>query len=100
MNLLGGLAEFAVKRWQFTVLLFLMFGSCVSIAKYINLLETRDDITGLHRTQKAIYQLLFVISASSLMCMSCTLFTEYISSRNQHSTMFYQITAATVLLFA
>ncbi len=27
MNMLGGLAEFAVKRWQFTVLLFLMFAA-------------------------------------------------------------------------
>jgi len=27
MNFLGGLAEFAVKRWQFTVLLFLMFAA-------------------------------------------------------------------------
>jgi len=27
MNFLGNLAEFSVKRWQFTVLLFLMFGA-------------------------------------------------------------------------
>ena len=27
MNFLGKLAEFSVKRWQFTVLLFLMFGA-------------------------------------------------------------------------
>ena len=27
MNFVGKLAEFSVKRWQFTVLLFLMFGA-------------------------------------------------------------------------
>ena len=80
-------------------MLFLMFGSCVSISKYINLLDAGSDITVLQRTQKTIYQVLFVISAASLLCMSCTLFTEYMSTRQQHTSLFYQIAAASILLF-
>jgi len=80
-------------------MLFLMFGSCVSISKYINLIEVSGDITGLRRTQKNIYQLLFIVSAACLLCMSCTLFTEYLSTRDQHGIRFYKIAAATVLLF-
>ncbi len=80
-------------------MLFLMFGSCVSISKYINLLDATDQTTGLNNQRRGIFQLLFVMSAASLLCMSCTLLTEYLDTRSQHQSLFYQIAAASVLLF-
>ena len=80
-------------------MLFLMFGSCVSISKHINLLDASGNTTASGNRQGVIYQLLFVMSAASLLCMSCTLLTEYLETRSQHQSLFYQIAAATVLLF-
>ncbi len=80
-------------------MLFLMFGSCVSISKHINLLDASGNTTASGNRQGVIYQLLFVMSAASLLCMSCTLLTEYLETRSQHQSSFYQIAAATVLLF-
>ena len=80
-------------------MLFLMFGSCVSISKYINLLNVSDEVRILNNRRKVIYQVLFVMSAASLLCMSCTLLTEYLETRSQHLSLFYQVAAASVLLF-
>ncbi len=41
MNILGSLAEFAVKRWQFTVLLFLMF-TALGVSSWMNIPRAED----------------------------------------------------------
>ena len=41
MNLLGSLTEFAVKRWQFTVLLFLMFAA-LGVSSWMNIPRAED----------------------------------------------------------
>ncbi len=41
MNMLGGLAEFAVKRWQFTVLLFLMFAA-LGVSNWMSIPRAED----------------------------------------------------------
>jgi hypothetical protein len=69
-------------------MLFLQFGACVSLSKYLNVALN----------QKKILQLLFIIAASSLVCMFCTLGVEYLDSRNMRDALFYQISAALLLL--
>jgi len=41
MNILGSLAEFAVKRWQFTVLLFLMFAA-LGVSSWLSIPRAED----------------------------------------------------------
>jgi len=41
VNAIGALAEFAVKRWQFTVLLFLMFAA-LGISNWISIPRAED----------------------------------------------------------
>jgi hypothetical protein len=80
-------------------MLFLMFGSCVSISKYMNGLYAPGISTLLYKRQIIIYRILFIISASCLLCMACTLLTEYLDSRNQHHSTFYKVATAVFLLF-
>jgi len=69
-------------------MLFLQFGACVSISKYLNASDKH----------KKILQLLFIIAASSLVCMFCTLGIEYLDSRNMRLALFYKISAGLLLL--
>jgi len=69
-------------------MLFLQFGACVSLSKYLNT----------STNQKKTLQLLFIIAASSLVCMFCTLGTEYFDYRNMRTGLFYQIAAGLLLL--
>jgi hypothetical protein len=69
-------------------MIFLQFGACVSISKYLN---TQGDGKGL--------RLLFVIGASSLLVMVYTLFTEYLHPHGMRAPLFYIIAAVVSLLF-
>ena len=70
-------------------MLFLQFGACVSVCKYLN--------TGQGNT--AILQFLFIVSAFSLLCMVYTLGTDYLHIRGMRAGLFYIIAAGTSLLF-
>jgi len=69
-------------------MIFLQFGACVSICKYLN--------TGMG--SRGILRVLFVIGASSLLCMVYTLFTDFLHIRGERSGRFYIIAAAISLL--
>jgi hypothetical protein len=69
-------------------MIFLQFGACVSICKYLN--------TGLGN--RAILQTLFVVGACSLLCMVYTLFTDFLHIRGERSGTFYVVAAAASLL--
>jgi hypothetical protein len=70
-------------------MIFLQFGACVSICKYLN--------TGVGN--RAVLQFLFVIGACSLLCMVYTLFTDFLHLRGERNGPFYMIAAVTTLLF-
>ncbi len=72
-------------------MVFLQFGACVSICKYLNA-ETTSG-------QRSLLQGLFIVSAFSLLCMVYTLGTDYLHVRGMRSGMFYCIGAVTSLLF-
>src|SRR6185437_4661263 len=69
-------------------MIFLQFGACVSICKYLN--------TGVGN--RTILQTLFVIGACSLLCMVYTLFTDFLHIRAERNGPFY-IIAAVISLF-
>jgi hypothetical protein len=69
-------------------MIFLQFGACVSISKYLN---THDSAPGL--------RLFFVISAASLLCMIYTLGTDYMLTGRMRDPLFYCIASAVGLLF-
>ncbi len=69
-------------------MIFLQFGACVSICKYLN--------TGMGN--RGVLQVLFVVGACSLLCMVYTLFTDFLHIRSERSGSFYIIAAATSLL--
>ncbi|MCW3106978.1 MAG: hypothetical protein JWQ09_1484 [Segetibacter sp.] len=88
-------------------MLFLQFGACVSISKYLNRIE-KDAVAesmiktywmANNRRQKRILRILFVMASASLLCMVCTLFTQFVDRRVQHTALFYQVTTAISLLF-
>ena len=64
-------------------MIFLQFGACVSICKYLN--------TGVGNG--ALLRLLFVIGACSLLCMVYTLFTDFLHVRAERNGSFYIIAA-------
>ncbi len=69
-------------------MIFLQFGACVSISKYLN---TQDSAP--------VLRLLFVISAASLLCMIYTLGTDYLHSGRMRDPLFYCIASFVGLLF-
>jgi hypothetical protein len=64
-------------------MIFLQFGACVSICKYLN--------TSVGNA--ALLRLLFVIGACSLLCMVYTLFTDFLHVRAERNGSFYIIAA-------
>jgi hypothetical protein len=83
-------------------MIFLQFGACVSISKYLNRImtaqlgndsEIKYGQVNIGRRKK-ILQVLMIISAASLLCMTCTLFTEFVERRVQHKALFYQVATA------
>ena len=73
-------------------MVFLQFGACVSVCKYLNA-DVSDD------ARRAILQTLFVVSAFSLLCMVYTLGTDYLHVRGMRAGLFYIIAAIASLLF-
>jgi hypothetical protein len=69
-------------------MIFLQFGACVSISKYLN---TQGGGAGL--------RLLFIIGASSLLCMIYTLGTDYLRTGRMRDPLFYGIASVAGLLF-
>ncbi len=69
-------------------MIFLQFGACVSICKYLN--------TGVGNA--AVLRALFVIGACSLLCMVYTLFTDFLNIRTERNGSFYIIAAAASLM--
>ncbi len=67
---------------------FLEFGGCVTICKYINLTNPKNK-------SLLIFQILFIISACSLLCLLFTISNPIIRVRNMRGALFYQ--AATVI---
>lgn len=82
-----------------TGILILIFGACINITRCINLHEVSGDKSAQGLLQLKIYQILYIITASSFLCLSCTLLTEYIHTRNQHHARFYKIMGVIFLLF-
>jgi hypothetical protein len=68
-------------------MIFLQFGACVSISKYLN---TRGGTR--------ILQLLFIVGAASLLCMVYTLGTDALGVRRMRSPLFYEIVSSVTLL--
>src|SRR5580698_5113413 len=75
-------------------MIFLQFGACVSICKYLN---TQGEST--RSAQLSGLRLLFVIGASSLLVMVYTLFTEYLHPHGMRAPLFYIIVTVLSLLF-
>ncbi|MDQ6814174.1 MAG: hypothetical protein M3040_10580 [Bacteroidota bacterium] len=87
-------------------MLFLQFGACVSISKYLNRVEN-DVVTNSmiksywitnNRKQKTILRILFLIASASLLCMLYTLLTQFIDRRAQHAALFFQVATAVAML--
>lgn len=75
-------------------MLFLQFGACVGVVKFLN----RDkDASG--SASPKVLRILYIIAASSLLTMICTILTEFLDTRNQRTGLFYIVAAAAVLLF-
>jgi len=75
-------------------MIFLQFGACVSICKYLN-----AGARGEAQVNMGVLRVLFVVSAASLLTMVYTLFTDYLHVRGMRNTGFYIIgTIVTLLL--
>ncbi|MBN8853385.1 MAG: hypothetical protein J0H07_16120 [Sphingobacteriales bacterium] len=71
-------------------MLFLQFGACVGVSKYLN----TGDTVG-----KYLFRILLIVSAASLLTMIYTLGTQFLHTRGMRGGQFYIIAAATTLLF-
>lgn len=82
-------------------MLFLQFGACVSISRYLNKLHDQPGLASSARLlkQRLVLRILFVVAAASLLCMVCTLLNEFLDTRNQRGSLFYEVAAVAVLLF-
>lgn len=91
-------------------MLFLQFGACVCISKYLNTNEgetgrTAGDAASPTRLQAAsgsrslsVLRFLFITSAASLLCMIYTFGTVYLHNRGMRASLFYQVAALLTLL--
>lgn len=84
-------------------MMFLQFGACVSICKYLNagstLHWTADQPANVSSPRNRILlRVLFVVAATSLLTMIYTLFTDYLHIRGMRAPLFYIIAAVTSLL--
>ncbi len=76
-------------------MIFLQFGACVSICKYLNAGLAGAGTDG---RKRALLRVLFVVAGSSLLTMVYTLFTDYLHIRGMRGPLFYIIAAAVSLL--
>jgi hypothetical protein len=75
-------------------MLFLQFGACVCICRYLNTGE--DAPVG---GQRGLLSFLFVVSAASLLSMVYTLGTAYLETRQMRGPLFYEVAALATMLF-
>lgn len=75
-------------------MIFLQFGACVSICKYLNA-GSADKVNPANR---ALLRVLFVIAGASLLTMVYTLGTDYLHVRSMRGPLFYIIAAVPSLL--
>ncbi len=80
-------------------MLFLDFGACVSVSKYLNTNEAVIGAQYPQGRQVALLQFLFIVCASSLLCMLYTLGTDYLHIRGMRSGLFYIVASFITLLF-
>jgi len=71
-------------------MLFLQFGACVGVSKYLNTGDTGRE---------GMLRILFIVSAASLLTMIYTLGTEFLHTRGMRGGQFYVVAATTTLLF-
>ncbi len=74
-------------------MMFLQFGACVGVSKYLNKTET-----GATDRQTVVLRVLYIVAAASLITMVCTILSEYLDTRNQRSGIFYMVASGTALL--
>ncbi|HXO76411.1 MAG TPA: hypothetical protein VN824_14260, partial [Puia sp.] len=81
-------------------MMFLQFGACVSLCKYLNAGSAVDPAGNEARAsrKRAMLRVLFVIAATSLLTMVYTLFTDYLHIRGMRAPFFYIVAAITSLL--
>jgi hypothetical protein len=89
-------------------MVFLQFGACVSISKYLNgYAGAREDgqqgneFPGgpLKKHHYALLQFLFTACACSLLCMVYTLGTDFLHVRGMRNSLFYMVATGATLLF-
>jgi hypothetical protein len=79
-------------------MLFLKFGACVSISKYLNTSSVIIDNVYPRGGQVALLQFLFVVCACSLLCGLYTLGSAYLHIRGMRSGLFYIVVSFITLL--
>jgi len=79
-------------------MLSLQFGACVTISKYMNEIFGKTATRENYTSRLQLLRFLFIVSASSLLCMLCTLGYEYMNTRKMHVALFYQLSSAVFLL--
>jgi hypothetical protein len=72
----------------------LTFGACVSLCKYINIVQEG----GAGKGQLLLLQSLFIVCGSGLLCMLNTLGSAFLETRNMRNPIFYQVAAFISLL--
>jgi hypothetical protein len=73
-------------------MLFLQFGACVGVSKYLNQSESKST------KQVKILKGLYLVAAGSLVAMVYTILSEYLEFRNHRTGLFYIVSAASLLL--
>ncbi|HTI90088.1 MAG TPA: hypothetical protein VL727_05835 [Puia sp.] len=79
-------------------MMFLQFGACVSICKYLNAGSANQPANVSSPHNRALLRVLFVVAATSLLTMIYTLFTDYLHIRGMRAPLFYIVAAVTSLL--
>ncbi|MHA4809143.1 hypothetical protein ACX0G9_13600 [Flavitalea flava] len=80
-------------------MLFLQFGACVSVSKYLNSNSYAMNTSADRPMQPVLLKGLFIISAASLITMIYTLGIAFLHTRNMRHALFYQIVSFITLLF-
>lgn len=76
----------------------LQLGSCVSISKYMNLMEA-NNTDNLSYKKSRILRFLFVLATASFLSTMFLFFQGFLDNRYQRLSFFYQVTSILILLF-
>ena len=86
-------------------MLFLQFGACVSLSKYLNRAAVSGD-TDLAKEERepaggrtGLLQFLFIVCAASLLCMLYVMASAYLRLHSMRSGLFYIVASFITLLF-